>query len=152
MTSLSKTVCALFLAGGLAAPAYAATTGTPSPDASTAGQSAMGNDPARMNGSVNDQPTDGQNTMRVGQKLHADLSKAGFTDISVVPSSFIVHAKNSQGNPVMMVISPDSVTAITERDGSSSAVSNPGQSGAAQRPNTTTGMASPCGTETSTKP
>jgi hypothetical protein len=62
--------------------------------------------------------------MRVAQKLRADLGKAGFTDITIMPSSFIVRAKNSDGNPVMMVISPDSVTALTEEGQPSNSASN----------------------------
>ena len=50
----------------------------------------------------------------LSQKLQDDLTKAGFTDITVMPSSFLVRAKDSQGNPVMMVINPDSLTEVTE--------------------------------------
>ena len=32
-----------------------------------------------------------------------------------MPSSFLVRAKDSQGNPVMMVINPDSLTEVTEQ-------------------------------------
>ena len=49
------------------------------------------------------------------RRLRADLGKAGFTDITVMPSSFLVRAKDSQGNPVMMVINPDSLTEVTEQ-------------------------------------
>ena len=44
--------------------------------------------------------------------LKNDLSQAGFTDIQVMPSSFLVRAKDKAGHPVMMVINPDSVTEI----------------------------------------
>ena len=50
--------------------------------------------------------------MHIGSALRAELTKAGYTDINIMPTSFMVRAKDSQGNPVMMVISPDSVTAI----------------------------------------
>ena len=43
----------------------------------------------------------------ISQRLRDDLTKAGFTDITIMPSSFLVRAKDSQGNPVMMVINPD---------------------------------------------
>ncbi len=152
MTSYSNYACALILAGGLAAPAYAATPGTPTPgstgDASTTGQSTMSNDRASMNGGANDRSVDDQKAMHVGQKLRADLSKAGYTDISVVPSSFVVHAKDSKGNPVMMVISPDSVTAITAQNAAPSSASNANHSGAAP----TTGQAMPGKSEAPTKP
>ena len=114
MTTLTKLACAFVLAGGLAVPAFAATTGTPSPgsagDPNVAnGQSAMSNDQNdRTNGPTAGQnATTGQNAMHIGQRLRADLGKAGYTDITIMPSSFIVHAKDLQGNPVMMVVSPD---------------------------------------------
>ena len=50
----------------------------------------------------------------MSQKLRDDLTKAGFTNITIMPSSFLVRAKDSQGNPVMMVINPDSLTEVTE--------------------------------------
>jgi PRC-barrel domain len=42
------------------------------------------------------------------------LQNSGFTDISVMPSSFMIRAKDQQGNPVVMSVSPDSVTEISE--------------------------------------
>lgn len=63
-------------------------------------------------------------SMHAAQKLRADLGKAGYTNITIMPSSFIVRATNSDGNPVMMVISPDSVTALTEETQPSNSASN----------------------------
>ena len=59
--------------------------------------------------------TDTQAPAHLSQKLRDDLTKAGFTDITVMPSSFLVRAKDSQGNSVMMVINPDSLTEVTEQ-------------------------------------
>jgi sporulation protein YlmC with PRC-barrel domain len=42
------------------------------------------------------------------------LQKEGFTDVRVVPSSFMVRAKDKNGNPVIMSISPDSFTEVSE--------------------------------------
>ncbi len=47
------------------------------------------------------------------QKIQQDLSQAGFTDIHVMPRSFVVSAKDHDGNPVQMMITPHSVTALT---------------------------------------
>jgi hypothetical protein len=58
---------------------------------------------------------DSQAPAHLSQKLHDDLAKAGFTDITIMPSSFVVRAKDSQGKPVMMVINPDSLTKVTEQ-------------------------------------
>ena len=41
------------------------------------------------------------------------LQKSGYTDIRVAPSSFTVHAKDQNGNPVMMSISPDEFAELT---------------------------------------
>jgi hypothetical protein len=95
MTARSTTICALLLACGLAGSAAAATT-SPAP----AGD---------QNASPNPQAA-----THISQKLRSDLAKAGFTDITIMPSSFLVRAKDSEGNPVMMVINPDSLTEVSE--------------------------------------
>lgn len=104
-----------------------------------------------MNAGANDQSGNSQNAMHIGQKLRADLGKAGYTDISVIPSSFVVHAKDSQGNPVMMVISPDSVTSITEQNPPSSA-SNANHASSANGGATSTAPATPGNTAAPAKP
>ena len=53
-------------------------------------------------------------TQTIQQQVRENLQQAGFTDIKIMPSSFLVRAKDRAGNPVMMVINPDSVTAVTE--------------------------------------
>jgi len=136
MTAFTKIACALLLSSGLAAPALAApgdagsgpTTGaTPTNDAGsgpTNGAASMNKSSAEHTPATNGQSqnaTNGQNAtnsapggLHISQKLRNDLANAGFTDIHIMPESFMVRAKDSQGNPVMMVINPDSVTAITE--------------------------------------
>lgn len=52
--------------------------------------------------------------MNMRQQLQNQLTKAGFTDVTVTPSSFYVHAKNKQGDPVAMVIGPEGFTEVTE--------------------------------------
>ena len=42
------------------------------------------------------------------------LSSAGFSDIHIMPSSFMIRAKDKDGNPVVMSVSPDSVTEVSE--------------------------------------
>ncbi len=41
------------------------------------------------------------------------LQKSGYTDIRVAPSSFMIRAKDSDGNSVVMSISPDSFSELT---------------------------------------
>ena len=88
-----KTVAAIAFAAlvgaGIAAPALAATTTPP----------------------ANQNPT---TTMSVRDQVRDELTKSGFTDVQVMPESFLVRAKDSKGNPVMMIINPDSFTELTK--------------------------------------
>ncbi len=79
--------------------------------------------PSQATGSISSQ---GQNSStQIRDKVQQNLSKAGFTDIKVMPESFLVRAKDPSGNLVMMVINPDSVTAVTYGANQSA---NPGNS------------------------
>ncbi len=48
------------------------------------------------------------------QQIKADLQQAGFTNIRVVPDSFVVQAKDKSGNPVTMFLSSGSMTVFSE--------------------------------------
>jgi len=122
MKGLSHYAFAVLIAGVLAAPAFAASdtnqnmTGA-KPTAGAAESTAATPTPNAGQGSMSNQ----SGNMHIAQKMRDDLSKAGFTDIHIMPSSFLVRAKDSAGNPVMMVVNPDSVTAITEENAASNA-------------------------------
>ena len=89
MNATARTLLALLLGSGFAGSALAAAdSAQTTPDAQV---------PAHMS-----------------QKLHDDLIKAGFTDITIMPASLIVRAKDAQGNSIMMVINPDSLTDVAE--------------------------------------
>ena len=103
MKMLTTNAVALLIAGGLATPVLAANTTPMNEKSPTAAHQNETENPA---------------TTTLRQQVANDLSKAGFTDIKVMPESFLVRAKDSKGNPVMMVINPDSVTAVTEMDAS----------------------------------
>ncbi|MBO0733445.1 MAG: hypothetical protein J2P49_03850 [Methylocapsa sp.] len=45
-------------------------------------------------------------------ELHASLKQAGFTDIQIIPESLLIRAKDAHGNPVDMVATPHSFTAV----------------------------------------
>jgi hypothetical protein len=53
-------------------------------------------------------------TTSLRDSVRGMLQKSGFTDISMMPSSFMIRARDQQGNPVVMSVSPDSVTEISE--------------------------------------
>jgi len=48
------------------------------------------------------------------QDLLSSLSKAGFTDVSVKADSFVVQAKDKEGHPVTMLLTPDSFTEVMD--------------------------------------
>lgn len=50
----------------------------------------------------------------IAQQIKSNLEQAGFKNIKLMPSSFIVRAEDQNNNPVMMVINPDSITTISE--------------------------------------
>ena len=96
---VTKILTATGLALAFALPAAAQSTQPHSGSASSSGQQSG---------------TSGQNTVNIRQHVTQDLQQAGFTNVQVMPESFLVRAKDKQGRPVMMVINPDSVTTITE--------------------------------------
>jgi hypothetical protein len=46
------------------------------------------------------------------QEIRNNLQQAGFTDIKLMPDSFLVRAKDKSGNPIAMIINPDSITEV----------------------------------------
>ena len=50
----------------------------------------------------------------LSQQLHDQLSKEGYTSIKIMPSSFYIQAKDKKGDPVAMVIGPDTFTEVME--------------------------------------
>lgn len=47
------------------------------------------------------------------QRMLASLNQSGFSDVKVAPGSFYVSAKDQDGNPVSMFITPNSMAEIT---------------------------------------
>ncbi|MGX4771122.1 hypothetical protein ACWAUC_15160 [Bradyrhizobium guangdongense] len=72
----------------LATPAFAQSTTTTAPQASS-------------------QPSNSsKQDLAAAQQIQQDLKNAGFTDVKVVAESFVVQAKSKDGNPVVMTIGP----------------------------------------------
>lgn len=47
-------------------------------------------------------------------QISADLKKAGYSDVQVMPDSFVVQAKDKAGNPVAMFITGTSLTEVVD--------------------------------------
>ena len=94
--------------------------------------------------SANDQksPTDqgqnaggAQNTAAI-QKIRQDLESAGFTDVKVVAQSFVVQAKSSEGNPVVMTIGPHGMSVFEAMSSGSGTVGSASAGASATSPAT----------------
>jgi hypothetical protein len=105
MRSLTLTCVALLISSC----AYAQTTTTPQ------GNPSGGNVPTNQDQSATQQKTGAQ----IANEIRSNLESAGFKNIKLMPSSFIVRAEDKNGNPVMMVLNPDSITSVTEINSSS---------------------------------
>src|SRR5689334_1424447 len=55
-----------------------------------------------------------QKSQSLPTEIRQKLQRDGFTDIQVVPSSFLIQAKDKDGDPVMMMIGPNSMTMLTQ--------------------------------------
>jgi len=62
------------------------------------------------------------------QQIANNLKQEGFSDVQVVPDSFLVQAKDKSGNPITMMINPDSVTEVV--DSGAAGAGQQGQAGA----------------------
>jgi hypothetical protein len=52
-------------------------------------------------------------TQTLQQRMLANLNQSGFSDVQVAPGSFYVSAKDQDGNPVSMFITPNSMAEVT---------------------------------------
>ena len=63
--------------------------------------------------------------MAIRDQVKHDLEQAGFTNVRIMPESFLVRANDKEGHPVMMLINPDSVMAVTNLGATSSGANGP---------------------------
>ena len=61
-------------------------------------------------------------------QVRSNLQQAGFSDVKIMPDSFLVQAKDKSGNPVSMIINPNSVTEVVDMAAGSQAASSGAQS------------------------
>ena len=62
--------------------------------------------------SVYSQPASWRGQISLRQHIVDDLEKAGFTDVTVFPASFIAQAQDKQGRAVMMMVGPDETVTV----------------------------------------
>jgi hypothetical protein len=71
-------------------------------------------DRAAARNTAEDQDTLNQGVESIHRSVEARLALAGFTDIQMVPTSFLVRAKDRAGNPVMLMLSPDAIAEMKQ--------------------------------------
>ena len=111
--------------GGPSSPSPSA---QPQPSAQNVANQQTGNQQTGNNQQTNNQQTNDQrngqstqgqsSTIMTRETVKTDLEHQGFTDVKVTPEAFLVHAKSHDGQQVVMMIEPDSITAVTELPGS----------------------------------
>jgi hypothetical protein len=93
--------------------------------------------PATMAQTTHDSQNDNANQTASPQHMRSNLrnmlEKSGYKDIRVAPSSFVVRARDADGNPVVMSVSSDSFSEVTDlnndRGGTTGAANNGNSSG-----------------------
>ena len=68
---------------------------------------------------VEDQEAPDLDLRSIEGSIQMRLALAGFTDIAMVPTSFLVRAKDRDGKPVMLMLSPDGIAdlnAVNDQD------------------------------------
>ncbi len=120
MKSLVAAGAAVALAFAL--PAAAQTSSSTHPNtganmgAATTGATGTGSSPSSSSSSTG---MTGSSTGMTGHgspvaaRMKSELEQSGFSDVKIMPKSFLVRAKDKDGHPVMMIVNPDSLTAVT---------------------------------------
>jgi hypothetical protein len=76
-----------------------------------------------QHGKMSEAPKMSEGSLSVKQQLKENLIRSGFTNVTVMPESFVIHATDPQGNPIAMVVSPDTLAAVEVTRGSNKMIS-----------------------------
>jgi hypothetical protein len=112
------------VAATLSTAAYAQSSTSSATGSSATGNSAMGSS-----------ATAGQTTQALPQEIRSKLKQDGFSNIKIVPGSFLVSAKDKSGDPVNMVIGPHSMMMLTEVTPSNGSSMSSGRSAGSDQTN-----------------
>jgi hypothetical protein len=94
-------------------------------EGTNAGQASPSQMPAAttQHGKMSEAPKMSEGSLSVKQQLKENLIRSGFTNVTVMPESFVIHATDPQGNPIAMVVSPDTLAAVEVTRGSNKMMS-----------------------------
>ena len=84
-------------------------------------------DKSQGNGAQDNNPSLSDQEIQQGpKKLRDKLAQDGYTDVKIAPGSYVVSAKDKDGNKVMMMIGPNSMTMMKVPDTDPSQAQIPG--------------------------
>jgi hypothetical protein len=72
---------------------------------------------SRPAGARRQQDVVNQSVQSFEQRVQQRLTQAGFSNIEMVPTSILIRAMDRDGNPVMLALSPDSLSELLEVSG-----------------------------------
>jgi len=90
---MSTLALALAVSGTAFAQSATGATNTPSPNAAK-------------------QQNASQQSVLTIDKIQQDLQKAGFSDVKVLQDAFLIQAKTKDGNPIMLTVGPNGMSAL----------------------------------------
>jgi hypothetical protein len=73
--------------------------------------------PAQAAAAHGQQDVVNQSVQSFEQRVQQRLTQAGFSNIEMVPTSILIRAIDRDGNPVMLALSPDSLSQLLEVSG-----------------------------------
>lgn len=117
----ARLLVSVSIASVLALPAFAADSTTKSADPGS-------------------QSSPSQATQNLPKEIRSKLEQDGFTSVNIVPGSFLVSAKDKNGDPVTMVIGPNSMMMLTQVPTSNHSTTGSGSASGTSSSDTSTGQ------------
>jgi hypothetical protein len=102
-------ITALACALALSSPAIAQSSGDSSKQDNAQHSQSSGQ---QTSGQSSENKNQQQNVMTIN-KLKQDLEDAGFSEVKILANSYVVQAKDKEGNPTIMSLSPSGVVAFS---------------------------------------
>jgi hypothetical protein len=121
-------ISALFLAAALSTPVLAQSSNQQGQKSQTTGQQQAQGSAQSKSGAASHAMTQ--------QKLRSSLEQAGFKEVTIVDAAYLVQAKTSDGDEVLMTINPPMMGSNTSANASGNSGTS-GSSGSGQSSSTT---------------
>ena len=101
------------------------------------GQAAAPNAAQNQDQDLNETPSDSVQSLQ--QSVQARLARAGFTEIEMIPTSFLVRAKDPDGHPVTLMLAPPTIEQLNGVPGQGDEQDDGSSGDPSDQPSTTDG-------------